>query len=63
MIVLAAIAKHGPAEDVFSLRSIGVSAAIITERCVLSAVRVGGIKLVGPRSVLRSRLCKKILLR
>ncbi len=41
MIILIAEAENLPAEDEFSLRSIAVSAALITERCVLSADHAG----------------------
>ncbi len=51
MIILMAEAENLPAEDEFSLRSIAVSAALISERCVLSADHAGGIMSIGPRKV------------
>jgi len=51
MIILMAEAENLPAEDEFLLRSIAVSAALITERCVLSADHAGGIMSIGPREV------------
>ncbi len=51
MIILVAEVENLPAEDEFSLRSIAVSAALVTERCVLSTDHAGGITSIGPRKV------------
>ena len=51
MIALVAKSEPVPAEDVFTLGSIAVSAVQVMNRCVLGGPHFGGKVAIGPRDI------------